>query len=148
MGELGVPRLNGLTISVLQTLETGVPFGPNNINNANPNGVDARPVRHEPGLPDAARWRDHRVLLPGRLLERAGLVTAAGFGCTDGAQRDAFRTDGQKRTDLAINYVFRMATGGRSLEFFTRADVLNLFDQSQMCGCGGTVFQPEATAAA
>jgi hypothetical protein len=137
---VGVPRLNGLTVSVLQTLETGVPFGPNNINNANPNGVDARPYVTNPGYltpPDGATTE---YFYPVDCSNVPASVTAAGFDCTDGAQRDALRTVGQKRTDVAINYVFRMATGGRSLEFFTRADVLNLFDQSQMCGCGGTVF--------
>lgn len=40
---LGVPKLNGLTLSLLQTLESGVPFGPNNINAANANGVNPIP---------------------------------------------------------------------------------------------------------
>ncbi len=49
----------------------------------------------------------------------------------------------QKRTDLAINYghsipgVPRMGT----LQFFAQAQVINLFNQFQLCGCGGTVFQ-------
>jgi hypothetical protein len=44
---------------------------------------------------------------------------------------------------LAINYshsipgVPKMGT----LQFFTQAQVINLFNQFQLCGCGGNVFQ-------
>src|SRR5262249_36952705 len=57
--------------------------------------------------------------------------------------RDAFRTQAQKRTDLAVNYshsipgVRKMST----LQLFVQAQVINLFNEFQLCGCGGTVFQ-------
>lgn len=67
-------------------------------------------------------------------------VTTAGSGCANGQARGAFRTVGQKRTDLGINYVLRKNVGRAPLELFAHADVINVFNQFQMCGCGGTVF--------
>lgn len=55
--------------------------------------------------------------------------------------RDAFRTEGQKRFDLAATYKYGIRTGGRTLDIFFQTQVLNLFDNAQLCGCGGTVFQ-------
>jgi Carboxypeptidase regulatory-like domain/TonB dependent receptor len=51
--------------------------------------------------------------------------------------RDAYRTEAQYRTDLSVNYQHRV--GGRADVFF-HAEVLNVFNQFQLCGCGGTVF--------
>ncbi|MBS1819880.1 MAG: TonB-dependent receptor [Acidobacteria bacterium] len=136
---IGVPRMRNLTLSLLQTLESGVPFGPNNINAANFNGIDPRPYVVNPGYltpPDGASTAYFYTVDCSTV---PAAVTAAGFGCTSGRSRDAFRTVGQKRTDLGINYTFRMPAT-KSLEFFAHADVINLFDQSQLCGCGGTVF--------
>jgi hypothetical protein len=42
--------------------------------------------------------------------------------------RDAFRTSGQKRTDLSINYGHKLAGAHRG-EIFAQAQVLNLFNQ-------------------
>jgi outer membrane receptor protein involved in Fe transport len=137
---LGVPRVNGLTLSLMQTLESGVPFGPNNINAANANGVDPRPYVTDPGYLTPRDGSTTNYFFTVDCAQTPTAVADAGFDCTSGNQRDAFRTVGQKRTDLAVNYVFRVPAGGRSLEFFARADILNLFDQSQLCGCGGTVF--------
>jgi len=53
--------------------------------------------------------------------------------------RDAFRTEAQIRTDLAVNYVYRIP-GARGLEVFGQLQVINLFDQSQLCACGATAF--------
>jgi hypothetical protein len=56
--------------------------------------------------------------------------------------RDAFRLEGQKRTDLAANYVYGIELGGRRVELFLSAQLLNLFNQFQLCGCGAaTVFE-------
>jgi hypothetical protein len=55
-------------------------------------------------------------------------------------RRDAFRTEGQRRTDFAANYAYRIP--GRSrVELFGQLQVLNLFNQSQLCGCGQPVSQ-------
>ncbi|HTM02789.1 MAG TPA: carboxypeptidase regulatory-like domain-containing protein [Vicinamibacterales bacterium] len=51
--------------------------------------------------------------------------------------RDRFRTEAQYRTDVSMNYSFRFAGG---VQAFFHGDVLNIFNQFQLCGCGGTVF--------
>jgi hypothetical protein len=51
--------------------------------------------------------------------------------------RDQYRTEGQYRTDFSTNYKRRIV--GRAEAFF-HAEVLNIFNQFQLCGCGGTVF--------
>ncbi len=53
--------------------------------------------------------------------------------------RDAFRTDASRRTDLAINYTYRVP-GGSSLEAFVQAQVLNVFNVQDLCACGADVF--------
>jgi carboxypeptidase family protein len=54
--------------------------------------------------------------------------------------RDAFRTETTYRTDLAVNYSYRLPLDGAQPELFAHAEVLNLFNQFQLCGCGDTVF--------
>jgi outer membrane receptor for ferrienterochelin and colicin len=119
----GVPRARGLVVSVLETLESGVPYGASNLNTTgNFNGVNPRP--YVTGAPNYEN-------------PPSGASTIYFY-----TARDAFRTEAQKRTDLAINYsrgipgVRRMST----LQFFAQAQVINLFNQFQLCGCGGTVF--------
>jgi len=51
--------------------------------------------------------------------------------------RDQYRTEAQYRTDLSFNYDYRLG-GGASI--FFHGEVLNAFNQFQLCGCGGTVF--------
>jgi hypothetical protein len=51
--------------------------------------------------------------------------------------RDAYRTEAQYRTDLSVNYQYRV--GGEADVFF-HAELLNVFNQYQLCGCGATVF--------
>jgi outer membrane receptor protein involved in Fe transport len=137
---VGVPRLRSLTVSLLQTLESGVPFGPNNINAATANGVNPIPYVVNPGYLTPPDGTETNYFFNVDCSNVPAAVTQAGFDCTSGRSRDAFRTVGQKRTDLGINYTFRIPTGGKSLEVFAHADVINLFDQSQLCGCGGTIF--------
>src|SRR5262249_49158015 len=55
--------------------------------------------------------------------------------------RDAFRTEGFSRMDFAASYNRGVGVGNRKLDLFIQAQVLNLFNQQDMCGCGGTVFQ-------
>jgi hypothetical protein len=105
----------GLTLSVLQALESGVPYGA-----VNTNGIDPRPYVTNPGA--------------AYLTPPASTVTTYFFG-----PRDEFRTEGQKRTDLAANYVYQIP-GARRLQLFAQVQVLNIFDQSQLCACGSTVF--------
>lgn len=105
----------GLTLSVLQALESGVPYGA-----VNANGVDPRPYVTNPG---------NAYLTP-----PASTVTTYFFG-----PRDEFHTEGQVRTDFAANYVYRVP-GTARMQLFAQLQVLNIFDQSQLCGCGSTVF--------
>jgi Carboxypeptidase regulatory-like domain/TonB dependent receptor len=51
--------------------------------------------------------------------------------------RDAFRTETSYRTDLSVNYSHRLR--GTSEAFF-HGEILNVFNQFQLCGCGDTVF--------
>jgi len=51
--------------------------------------------------------------------------------------RDKYRTEAQYRTDFSANYKHKLA--GRAEAFF-HMEVLNIFNQFQLCGCGGTVF--------
>ena len=81
-------------------------------------GVDARPY----------------VQNPGYLTPPAGNNTTYFY-----TARDAFRTEGQVRTDLALSYAFRIPRA-RTLELFAQVHVINLFNQSQLCVCGGTAL--------
>jgi outer membrane receptor for ferrienterochelin and colicin len=105
----------GLTLSFLQALESGVPYGA-----LNSNGVDPRPYVRNPG---------NAYLTP-----PASTTTAYYF-----TPRDAFHTEGQIRTDLAVNYVYRLPRAGRA-QLFAQAQLLNVFNQFQLCACGSTVF--------
>ena len=108
----GVPGLSGLLISVLQTLESGVPYGA-----VATSGIDPRRFVPNPGY-----------LSP---------PTAVIYYLT---RRDAFRTEGQRRTDFAANYAYKIP-GRAGVELFGQLQVLNLFNQSQLCGCGQPVSQ-------
>lgn len=55
--------------------------------------------------------------------------------------RDAFRTEGSNRTDLAVNYAYRIPGAGRTTEVFFHGEALNVFNVFQLCGCGDTVFK-------
>jgi hypothetical protein len=105
----------GLTVSLLQAIESGVAYAAGNTN-----GVDPRPYVTNPG--------NVYLTPPGSTL------TTYYFG-----PRDEFHTEGQRRTDLAVNYVYRVP-GVTGLQLFAQVQVLNLFDQSQLCACGSTVF--------
>lgn len=81
---------------------------------------------------------------PRPFVTNPGYATPLGSGATVDywfLPRDAFRTEGSNRTDLAINYGYRIPAAGQSIELFAHAEVLNLFNVFDLCGCGGTVFQ-------
>src|SRR4051812_21171618 len=134
----GVPRINGLIVSVLETLESGVPFGPNNLNNSTANGVDPRPYVTNPGYvaPPNASTVNYFFTAD---CSRLPATISSQINCV-GGQRDAFRTQGQKRTDFAASYTYGVKAGARTLDLFVQAQIVNLFAQSQLCGCGDTVF--------
>jgi carboxypeptidase family protein len=112
----GLPWVSGLTLSFMETLESGVPYGGSSASGVNP-------------IPF--------VTNPGYATPPPGTLTTYYF-----TARDAFRTQGQKRTDFAANYAYNVkGGGGRTVNLFVQAQIINLFNEFQLCGCGGTVFQ-------
>ena len=115
----GVPMVPGnLTVSLLETIESGVPYNGSN-QNGTANGVNAAAF----------------VANPGYLTPPDGASTTYYF-----TARDAFRTEGQRRTDASVSYSFGVGRGARKAELFIQGQVINLFNQFQLCGCGASVF--------
>ena len=120
----GVPKIEGLTISVLQDLATGVPYGAGGGLASGQSGfsasavVDARPY-----VPDLG------YATPQGGTRETYYYTA----------RDAFRTEMSRRTDMALNYSYRVPRS-RSAEAFIQAQMLNIFNVQDLCACGADVF--------
>jgi hypothetical protein len=106
-----VPFLEGLSISALEDAASGVPYGA-------AGAIDARPF----------------VTNPGYEVPQGAATTTYFF-----TNRDAFRSEAEYRTDLAANYVYRVR-GGRGVQLFGQLQLLNVFNQFQLCGCGASVF--------
>jgi hypothetical protein len=115
--------VQGLGVGVVQTLESGVPYGGSNLNTTgNFNGINPR--AYVTGAPP---------------YETAPTGANTIYFYTD---RDEFRTEGQRRTDLAVNYTRNIGFSAmRNLQVFVQGQVINVFNQFQLCGCAGTVFQ-------
>ena len=109
----GVPRVRGLIVSLLQTVESGAPYGA-----LAPAGIDARP----------------HITNPGYLSPPDGTQTQYFY-----TARDAFRTEGQRRLDWSAIYSHRVPRT-RAAELYGQIQVLNVFNQAQLCGCGASVF--------
>jgi len=114
--------LNGLTLSVLQLMESGIPYGAGGRDAATQGAVTS-------GVAPAPF-----VTNPGYLNPPTGTDIVYYY-----TPRDAFRTASQFRTDFAANYAHRIPGAG-SLELFAQLQVINLFNQSQLCACGSTAF--------
>jgi outer membrane receptor for ferrienterochelin and colicin len=115
----GVPMVPGsLTVSVLESLESGVPYSGSN-QNGTANGVNSAAF----------------VTNPGYLTPPDGSSTTYYF-----TARDAFRTEGQRRTDLAVSYSYGIGAGSRKIDLFIQGQMINVFNQAQLCGCGASVF--------
>ncbi len=110
----GLPFAPGMTLSVLQDLGSGAPL------NSATGVVDARPY----------------VTNPGYVTPQGGSTNTYYF-----YPRDAFRTEAYRRTDAAINYSHKLQAMARNLELFGQIQVLNVFNDFQLCGCGDTVFR-------
>jgi outer membrane receptor for ferrienterochelin and colicin len=115
----GIPGIDGLSIAVLQALTSGVPYGA-----SGPIATQAY------------------VTNPGYLTPPSN--TGGNAVTYFFTARDAYRTEGERRTDLAVNYVFKIPAA-RTTQLFAQLQVVNLFNQFQLCGCGGTVFQNGGT---
>ncbi len=109
----GVPHVEGLTISLLQQLASGTPYGA-------VGQVDARP---------------YVTPAPGYATPQGGPTETYYF-----TARDAFRTAAYKRTDLAANYSVDVHGASHVWQLFVQAQVINLFDTADLCGCGADVF--------
>jgi hypothetical protein len=114
----GVPKVNGLTLSVLEELASGLPYGASGSFSASAT-VDARPFVTNPGY-----------VTPQGAATELYYYTA----------RDAFRTEASKRTDFAANYNRPFGMGSRKLEAYVQVQVLNVFNTQDLCACGDTVF--------
>ena len=120
----GVPKIEGLTISVLQDWATGVPYGAGGGLASGQSGFSASAV-----------------------VDARPFVTDVGYATPQGGSRetyyytarDAFRTEASRRTDMAANYTYRVP-GSRSLDAFVQLQVLNVFNVQDLCGCGSDVF--------
>ena len=55
--------------------------------------------------------------------------------------RNPFRTETTYRTDLSVNYGYRLGASTARTELFFHGEVLNVFNQFQVCGCGENVFR-------
>jgi hypothetical protein len=111
----GVHGINGLTLSLLETLGSGLPYGVLGT-------VNARPFV-DPAI--AAKY-----VTPQGAASETYYYT----------NRDAFRTEGFSRTDFAANYNYGVGVGARKVDLFIQAQVVNILNQQDLCGCGGTVF--------
>jgi hypothetical protein len=115
-----IPKATGLSLNVLQLLESGAPYGASNQNSAAFNGANPAAYIPNPGY-----------LNPPAATQIQYFYTA----------RDAFRTEGQQRTDLAINYDYRLGMGGnREVTLFIQGQIINIWNQFALCGCGASVF--------
>jgi hypothetical protein len=108
-----LPFVSGLSVSGVESVASGVPYG-------------------AAGSVNAAAF----VTNPGYVTPQGGSGVTYYF-----AGRDAFRTATSYRTDVAANYVFALNRAGRKTELFVQAQVLNVLNQFQLCGCGDTVFK-------
>ncbi len=45
-----------------------------------------------------------------------------------------------RRTDIAVNYTLPLGLGARQLTPFVQIQVINLFNNQDLCACGGDVF--------
>ena len=107
-----MPGSGALTLGLVQQIASGTPYGAVGL-------VNTRPFVSNPGYLSPPATVDY-------------YFTA----------RDAFHTAGTHRTDLSINSKYRLSRGGGPQpELFVHAEVLNVFNQFQLCGCGDTVFK-------
>ena len=114
----GVPKVPALTISLLETMASGVPYGAVGT-------VDAKPY----------------VTNPGYVTPQGGASVTYFY-----TARDAFRTDSEFRTDMSATLNHNVNAGSHRLGLFVQMHLLNAFNQFQLCACGGSVFTNGGTA--
>jgi outer membrane receptor protein involved in Fe transport len=123
----GVPKVDGLTISLLEELASGLPYG------AGGGSIDDQ---GQIGFSASAS------------VDATPFVVNPGYATPQGASsesyyytaRDAFRTEAMRRTDFAASYTRALRQGPHKVEGFFQAQVINLFNAQDLCACGDTVF--------
>jgi hypothetical protein len=107
----GVPRVSGLTLSLLQDLGSGMPYG-------------------------ASGTVDARLYVPSSIASRYAAPQGGTTEMYFYTARDAFRTESNRRTDFAANYTYGIGVGARKIDAFVQAQIINLFSQQHLCACG------------
>jgi hypothetical protein len=107
----GVPRVNGLSVGVIQDLASGQPYG-------------------------ALGTVDARTYVPASVMSKYATPQGGTSENYYYTARDAFRTESSRRTDLSINYDYGVPGRARNLHAFIQAQIVNLFNQQDLCGCG------------
>ena len=105
-----------LTLSALQILESGVPYG------AVSTGVNPQNYVTNPGYQT-----------PPNATNTLSYFTA----------RDAFRTEGQERADLAATYRYTLRRA-HGVQLFAQLQVLNVLNRYQLCACGAATVAADA----
>jgi hypothetical protein len=108
----GVPKISALTLSVLENMSSGVPYGA-------VGSVDVRSF----------------VANPGYITPQGGSSVTYFY-----TARDAFHTESEFRTDFAASLNHNLNAGSHKIGLFVQMHLLNVFNQFQLCGCGGSVF--------
>jgi hypothetical protein len=121
----GVPKVSGLTLSVLAEVASGLPYGAGGGSPGGQTGFSAS------GVVDARAF----VPNPGYATPQGGSTETYYY-----TARDAFRTEASRRADFAVSYNRPFGAGSRKVEAFVQAQVLNVFNNQNLCGCGDTVF--------
>lgn len=111
-----------LTFGWLQQVGSGVPYGAVGTGSS---GINAAPF----------------VTNPGYRAPQSPLGTVDYYFTA----RDAYRTETTFRTDLSVNYSYRVHAGRAQPELFFHGEVLNVFNQFQLCGCGASAFSNGGT---
>ena len=117
----GVAKVDGLVLSLLQDLASGLPYG---AGGGNPNGQIGFSA-------SAAVNAIPFVTNPGYVTPQGGSRESYYY-----TARDAFRTAASRRTDFAASYNYKFGPAARKAEAFVQAQIINLFNTQDLCGCG------------
>jgi hypothetical protein len=118
-GTYVAPMLSGSwTFGILQQIGSGVPYGAVGTGNT---GITASAMEQP---------------LLGYVAPLSPTLSAAYYF----SARDAFRTETTYRTDLSVNYARPISARGVQPELFFHGELLNVFRDFQLCGCGASAF--------
>ena len=134
--------MNGLTLSLLETLESGSPFGANNINNSRLQRCRPAPYVTIPGYLDAARRHDRPTTsITVDCSNVPAAVTSRRFWLHERQPARRLPTRGTEAHWTCRPTTRTVSEAPAAWNVFVKGTIINLFDQSQLCGCGGTIFE-------